>query len=151
MSVPKALQRLLRIRGLEEEQRRLELEAAIAGLQSLEQAREAAAQMHREARAHIAESAISGELVDRVAGLVETDTARAWERLLEPRIEAAEMETTQRRREFLQKRIERRQAATLIEEAAARDDVELERRSRQSIDEWFGTRLHRQADSEEQG
>jgi len=151
MSVPRALERLLRIRGIEEEQRRLRLEAATARLQSLEQAREAAAQRERQGRARITESAVSGELADRVAGLVETDTARARARILEPRVAAAETETIERRREFLEKRVERRQAATLMEEAAARDELESGRRSQRGIDEWFGARVYREADAEEQG
>jgi len=151
MRVPRALERLLRIRGLEEEQRRIKLEASVASLQKLEQARKAAAKMEREGRARVAESAVSGDVADRVAGMVETDTARARARILEPRIAAAEMESVERRREFLEKRVERRQAATLIEEAAAREELEAERRSQREIDDWFGTRTHRQADGEEQG
>jgi len=149
MSVPKALERLLRIRGLEEEQRRLRLEAAVARLQSFEQAREAAAQMERDGRARLTAGAVSGDLPDRVAGAVETDTARVRARMLEPRIAAAEIETIERRRDFLEKRVEHRQAATLIEQAAARDEFESERRSQRDIDEWFGTRMYRQADDAE--
>ena len=151
MSVPKALERLLRIRGIEEEQRRLRLEATVARLQSLGQDRVAAAQMEREGRARLTAGAVSGELADRVAGAVEADTARARARMLEPRIAAAEIETIERRREFLEKRVEQRQAATLIEQAAARDELESGRRSQRDIDEWFGARMYRQADATEKG
>jgi hypothetical protein len=146
--MPKALERLLRIRGLEENQRRLTLESAHARLQSLEQARDAAMKIERRGRAWLAESASSGELADRVAGLVESDAARARVRTLEPRVAAAEIETVRRRCEFLDKRVERRQAATLSEEAAARDLLVSERRSQRNIDEWFLERMHRQADDE---
>ena len=146
MGVAKALERLLRIRGLEEEQRRLTLDAAQARLQSLERARDAAVEMGRRARSWIAER--PGELVDRVAGRVEADAARAHVRVLEPRIAAAEIETVQRRREFLDKRVERRQAATLAEEAAARNELEMERRSQRNTDEWFLGRMRRQPGDE---
>ena len=151
MSVSKALERLLRIRRLEVEQRRLKLEAALARLQVLEHARHEAAEMERQGRARVIESASSGELADRVAGLVQSDAARARMKMLEPRIAAAEIETFDRRREFLEKRVERRQAATLIEQATARDELEQERRIQGTIDDQFATRIHRQAHEQEQG
>lgn len=148
MSGPKVLERLLRIFGLEEEQRQLKLEAALGALQSLEQARDAAVELEKRGRARAAESGASTELADRVAGLVEQDIARARVRILKPRVAAAEIEMLQRRREFLDKRVERRQAATLVEEAAARDEMESERRSQRNMDEWFGVKMYRDADDE---
>ena len=47
MSVSKELERLLRIRGIEEEQRRLQLESVLARRQTLERAREAACSIVR--------------------------------------------------------------------------------------------------------
>jgi flagellar export protein FliJ len=151
MSVSRALQRLLRIRGLEEEQRRLKLEAALARLRALEQARDQAAEIEKQGRARVVESARSGELADRVAGLVQSDAARARMRMLEPRIASAEIETIDARREFLEKRVERRQAATLIEQATAKEELEQGRRSQGSIDELFAARIHRKAKEQEQG
>ena len=64
--------------------------------------------------------------------------------MLAPRVAAAEMENIQLRALLLEKRVERRQAETLIEETEARDAVEENRRSQQAIDDWFGTRQSRQ-------
>jgi hypothetical protein len=47
------------------------------------------------------------------------------------------------REEFLAKRVERRQAETLIKETEARDAIEAGRRSQQNLDDWFGNRMHR--------
>jgi hypothetical protein len=45
-----------------------------------------------------------------------------------------------RRREFLGKRIERRQTETLIEETQALDKVEAGRRAQRDLDDWFLSR-----------
>ena len=45
-----------------------------------------------------------------------------------------------RRQEFLAKRIERRQAETLIERSEARDAVDAARRTQRELDDWFLSR-----------
>jgi hypothetical protein len=47
------------------------------------------------------------------------------------------------REEFLAKRVERRQAETLIREIEARGAIESSRRAQQGIDDWFRNRQHR--------
>jgi hypothetical protein len=47
--------------------------------------------------------------------------------------------------EYLAKRVERRQAETLIEEAQAQNALDAGRRSQQALDDWFLNRLHREA------
>jgi len=44
--------------------------------------------------------------------------------------------------EFLEQRVERRQAETLIEETEARDEVVTARRSQQALDDWHRAHLH---------
>jgi hypothetical protein len=149
MSVAKTLQRLFHIRRLEEDQRRGTLEAAVAKLNLLVHAREQAAEMEIEGRAHMVEGAASGELVDRVAGLVQTDVARRRRQMLVPRIASAEAHAADCRREFLEKRVQRKQTEALIEEATARHELESERRSQRNLDDWFGARMHRQTNDEE--
>lgn len=148
MSLSKGLARLLRIRGIEEEQHRLQLESALARRQTLERAREAAAQMEKQGRTSVRASVFSGALSDRQAGLVEAEAARKRGPVLAAHIAAAEKETIERRQEFMEKRVERRQAETIIEQAEAREEVESDRRSQRGIDDWFGARLHRQAADE---
>ena len=144
MGVAKALERLLRIRDIEEEQRRLALESALGELRDLERAREAAGAREREGRELVRGSVKSGEWADRGAGLVETATARKQAGVLAPRIAALEAESIQLRQKFLEKRVQRRQAETLIEEAAARDAGGLNRRSQQNLDDWYGSHMHRE-------
>jgi hypothetical protein len=82
-------------------------------------------------------------LTDRLAGLEEIRSAGRHGVALAPRIADAELDVATLREEFLSKRVERRQAETLIEETEARDAIEAGRRSQQDLDDWFGNRRHR--------
>jgi len=149
VSVSKGLERVLRIRGIEEEQRRLQLESSLARRKTLELARDAAAQMEKQGRANVRASVFSGALADRQAGLVEAEVASKRRPVLAAHLAAAEKETIERRQQFMDKRVERRQAETMIEQVEARDELEAGRRSQRGIDDWFGARRHRQAVDEE--
>jgi hypothetical protein len=144
MAVSRALRRLLNIRGIEEEQSRLALDAAVGELSRLQHAQEAAAEQDRRGRRLVQMSAHSGELPDRLAGLEETRAASRCGAALAPRIADAELDVAASRQEFLSKRVERRQAETLIQESEARDAVEAGRRGQQGIDDWYGSRLCRE-------
>jgi len=148
-SVPKALERLLQIRSLEEERRHRSLDSAVARLKGLEQARRAALGMEKQGRARVSASVVSGTIADRQAGRLESEAAQRRARMLAVHIAEAEKEVVARREEFLGKRIERRQAETLLEEAQAREDVESGRRSQRSIDDWYGARRDRQGEREQ--
>ena len=151
MAVSRALRRLLRIRDLEEEQSRLAMESALGELHRLEHALTASAEWERRGRRLVETSAYSGELQDRQAGLEETRAAARLADVLTPRIAEAEQDVAALREEFLGKRVERRQAETLIEEAEARDAIDADRRSQQALDDWYGNRLHqRTAETEEE-
>jgi flagellar export protein FliJ len=142
MAVSRALSRLLRVRELEEEQRRLALESAQMELHRLETALAAAGERDRQGRALITASAFNGNLPDRLAGLEESRASKRHAQALAPRIANSEEAVEDRREEFLEKRVERRQVETLIEESAAREAVEEGRRGQQSLDSWFGGRKH---------
>jgi hypothetical protein len=143
MAVSRALRRLLRIRELEEEQCRLALDAAVGELKRLEHAMTASTERDRGGRRLVETSARTGELRDRLAGLEETRAASRMVEFLAPRITSWETETGRLREAFLAKRVERRQAETLISETEARDAIESGRRSQQMLDDWFGSRMHR--------
>jgi hypothetical protein len=144
MAVSRALRRLLRIRELEEEQNRLVLESASGELNRLESALTATFERERQGRRLVEASARSNQLMDRFAGLEETRSAGLYVIALGPRIDAKQEEVAVRRQEFLAKRVERRQAETLIEETEKRDAIEADRRSQQSLDDWFSGRQHRE-------
>jgi hypothetical protein len=143
MAVSRGLRRVFRIRDLEEEQCRLALESAMGSLHRLQHALEATVERGRRGRRLLEASVHSGELTDRLAGLEEIRSAGRHGVALAPRIADAELDVATLREEFLAKRVERRQAETLIEETEARDAIEAGRRSQQDLDDWFGNRRHR--------
>ena len=145
MAVSRALRRLLRIRDLEEEQSRLALESALGELNRLEHALGATVERDRRGRRLVETSVRTGQLPDRLAGLEETRAASRHAAALGPRIEAVEEEVTALRLEFLGKRVERRQAETLIRETEARDAIKAGRRGQQALDDWYRSRLYREA------
>lgn len=142
MPVSKALQRLLRIRDLEEEQLKLALDSAVGELHSLQNALTTAIGRAQAGRQLVDSGARSGEMTDRQSGLVEAYAGELYAAAIEPRIEAAEAETVRLRQLYLEKRIERRQAETLIEETEARDAVEANRKSQDALDDWYRSRQY---------
>lgn len=140
MPVPRALRRLLHVRELEEEQSRLALESALGELNRLQSALTVATERGRRGRQLVSASAQSGELPDRLAGLEESRSAVRLAKILAARVESAESEVAELRRDFLAQRVERRQAATLIQEMEARDAVAALRRTQQGLDEWHRSR-----------
>ena len=140
MPVTRALRRLLRIREVEEQQSLQALERTMAELHRLRQALAAASGRERRGRMLVSESAQTGEAVSRHAGIEESKLAVRQAGALQSWIDEMEMEATERRQVFLSRRIERRQAETLLEEAAARNAAESARRAQQALDEWHRSR-----------
>src|SRR5208337_1566980 len=116
MAVSRALRRLLRIRDIQEEQSRLVLESALGELHRLEYTLTVTQERNRRGRSLVQASIQTGQLTDRLAGLEETRSARIHAAALRPRIDGMGEEVADRRQEFLSKRVERRQAETLIQE-----------------------------------
>jgi hypothetical protein len=143
MAVSRAMRRLLRLLQLEEEQRRQALENELGELRRLQQSREQAVERERRGRRLVVTSAESGEITDRLAGLEETRAGARRSAALKPRIAAAQAQVEARRQEFLAKRVERRQAETLVEESEAQTALVAGRRSQQALDNWHLNRLRR--------
>jgi hypothetical protein len=142
LAVSRALRRLLRIRDLQEGQCRTALESAQGELNRLNHAQVATTGRERWGRRLVEESARSGELPDRLSGLEETRTAGRLAQALATRIETVQEDVGKLREEFLAKRVEVRQAQTLIKETEARDAFEAARRGQQTLDDWYGSRMH---------
>ncbi|WP_420239871.1 hypothetical protein ACOBR2_10015 [Telmatobacter bradus] len=140
MAVSRTLKRLQRVLELEEEQCLAAMEAAMAELRRLEQALVTAGERGRQARLLVSASVHTGEFEDRLAGLSESVSSERLQKALQPRIAVAEEEVAESREVYLAKRIERRQAETLIEEAEAREKVERNRKAQASLDEWYLSR-----------
>ncbi|HUV69493.1 MAG TPA: hypothetical protein VMW15_07515 [Terracidiphilus sp.] len=142
MAVSRALRRLLRVLEIEEDQCRLALESAVAELAHLERSLASVSERAQRGRKLIHASAQSGELSDRLAGIEETRAARRRAEALRPRIADAELNVESLRQVFLNKRVECRQAETLICETEARDALVAGRRSQQALDDWYLNRSH---------
>jgi hypothetical protein len=140
MAVSRAMRRLLQVLEIQEEGCRAAMESARAELKRLERALTRSVERERGGRRLVAASAATGEITDRIAGIEETRVAKYIAAALTPRIAEAELAVNTRRREFLGKRIERRQTETLIEEAEALENVEAERRAQRDLDDWFLSR-----------
>jgi hypothetical protein len=149
MAVSRALRRLLRIRQIEEEHSRLTLESALGELHRLEHALAASGDRERWGRSLVIASVQSGELPDRLAGIEETRWAGRHTEALVPLIATAEEDASELREEFLMRRVDRRQAETLIQETEAKDAIEDGRRSQQAIDDWHRSRQHRESTGRE--
>lgn len=149
MPVSRSLRRLLHIRNIEEEQCRLALESALGELNRLEHALAATTERERRGRRLVEAGVRGGELLDRLAGLEETHAADRLATALVPRIAETALDVAQLRQEFLGKRVERRQAETLIGETEARDAVATVRREQQGIDDWYRSRM-RKSEAEEE-
>jgi flagellar export protein FliJ len=143
MTVAPGLRRYLRVLVLEEEQAQTALEAAAAAVDLLEKRLSAATGRERDGRELLSASAWSGDALDRLAALEQMSAAQRAIKALRPMIMAATDLASQRREAFLTKRVERRQAETLVEEAEARAAVEASRRDQQTMDEQYLDRAHR--------
>ncbi len=113
------------------------MESARAELKGLEQALARSVERGRGGRRLVAASAATGDVTDRIAGVEETHLAKRIAAALAPRITESEFAVNARQREFLGKRIERRQTETLIEEAEALESVKAARRAQRNLDDWF--------------
>jgi hypothetical protein len=140
MAVSRGMRRLLQVLEIQEEACRAAFESARAELKRLQQALTRSAERERNGRLLIAASATTGEVTDRIAGIEESHIAKRMAKVLAPRIAESESAANLREREFLGKRIERRQAETLIEGARALESVEAARRAQRDLDNWFLSR-----------
>jgi hypothetical protein len=137
MAVSRAMRRLKQVRELEEDLCEAALESAVGELRRMELALVAAEERERNGRRQVTASAVTGELVDRIAGLEQARAAVRHGAALRPRIAEAEVEVARRRQVFLAKRTERRQVETLIRKTEAEDAVDAGRRAQRDIDDWF--------------
>jgi hypothetical protein len=142
VAISDSLRRLLHIRILEEEQRKIALESALAELHRLENALAALQARERRGRERVALSSQSSDPADRIAGLVECESARSGTRVLQARIAETASRVHAARSEYLFKRVERRQVETVIQEAAEAVQAEDVRREQEGVDQWFSARQH---------
>jgi len=139
MGVSSALELLRRVRKLQEQQEQLALELAVKKQRDLEAARDAAGERERRGRALVGQSVRSDSVEDRQAAVVQAASAGRQARFLAPRVANAEEETARVRQNLLEKRVQGRQTEILIEETAAEEATEADRRNQQALDDWYGS------------
>lgn len=140
MGVSRAMRRMLGVLESQEEQCRMALESALSDQRRWQAALAAAKERNSKGRRLVTASAGTGELVDRIAGIEEVSAARRQAAVVMPKIAEAQQMVAMRRREFLAKRIERRQAETLIQKTEATLEREAARRTQRELDDWFLSR-----------
>jgi hypothetical protein len=129
VSARSTLRQLHHIRLLEEERAQMNLQAAVGELQKLKESRIASLERGRKGRVLVNASASSGESSDWFAGLEEICAVCRLNEMLSARITVAESTIARLREGFLAKRIERRQADTLLEKIEAQNAIKTGRRS----------------------
>ncbi len=137
MSVSRAMRRLAQVLEMQEERSRAAMESVRAEIRQLGASMARDGERERDGRESVRAGVASGELSQRIAGLEESRLARRHSAVVAERIAQTESMLESVRREFLRRRIERRQTQTLIDEAGARARVEAERRTQRDLDDWF--------------
>lgn len=140
MAKTSALERLFRVLTVEEEQAQLAVQSAVADLRLLESGLQRALEREHTGRQWLCSTA-GGDAVDRFAGLEEIASARRAAQAFRPRIAEQERRVDALREAYIAKRVERRQAETLIEAARKRAAEEAERRNQQMLDDLHLGRL----------
>ncbi len=143
MAPKKILQRLLRLRAIEEEQSRLELEAAMREQSRAQQQVALAGQELARGQAHFVEGIAIDHGATRAGGLMETEQARLRQTALKPRLAAAAEEAEQKRAMFMMNWTRRRQVETLVRESEQAAAHETGKRAQQMLDDWYGRRARR--------
>jgi len=137
MAVSKSVRRLLRVLQLEEDMRRRELESAQADLARLDLALIASCERVRDGRILFTSGVQHAELSDRLAGDAEVQAGKRRGAVLQQRIEQSRLLVGELRRAFLEKRVERKQAETLVKVGDAQAALEEGRKTQQSLDSWY--------------
>ena len=137
MAVSRAMRRLQRVLEMQEERCLAEMEAALADLRRLAGALTAAAEQEQAGRRLVTASAGKREVIDRLAGIEESRAAQRRTAGLRPRMAEAREIANTRRREFLSKRVERRQAETTVKKIESADASAAGRREQRELDDWF--------------
>ena len=137
MPVSRSVRRLLRVLGLEEESRRRDLTSAQGELAQLDAALRAAKKREGDGRCLFTTSVQSEDLRDRLVGQAEVNAGRHRGLVLQQHLHQSNQVVDALRAAFLDKRVERRQAETLVKTADASEALEEDRRTQQTLDTYY--------------
>ena len=141
MAEKRVLARLLKLRELEEELSRVELEAAIAARSRIEGEMSAAEDRRVQGRRSFADALGDVDTAGRTGGVMEMEQAKLQRLRIQPRLEAADSAAAWQREEFLARRTSRRQVETLLDNHRQQAEIEAGRRAQQMLDDWYGRRV----------
>jgi len=136
----RVLARLLRLRELEEEQSRTELEAAVGVRNRVRVELAEVSDRQTLGRRNFATGIAARDPLGRTGAMMELERAREQQVKIRTRFDASEAEVARQREEFLLRRTERRQVETLVDDQQAMDVIETARRAQQMLDDWYGRR-----------
>ena len=145
MAIGQNLLRVHAVRQAEEQEQKNLLATAIAELRQLERTQELVRQRRARGRESFEESVRLGSREERICALAEIDATERLARDVSGRIGTARTQIQGLQREFLNRRIMRRQTETLLEAAEAVAKVEAERKTQNAMDDWYRSRTRQQA------
>lgn len=136
----RGLQRLLRVRKLEEQQSRAELESVVGnrdeiGREIAEAKGRQSAEWHR-----LISAADEEDRSGRAVATIAMEMARMQQMRAEPRLKEMEAEVARTREELLTRRVRRRQVEAVLEEELRETQKTSERKAQQTLDDWYGRR-----------
>ncbi|HTJ30423.1 MAG TPA: hypothetical protein VL346_07980 [Acidobacteriaceae bacterium] len=140
MQKEKTLARLSRLRQMEEEMSRLDLEAAVVERERLFRYWQAASNARGAGRRSFSESVEEGDGAARQSSLMAMEQSRRRQESFAAMLNSADRAIEQLRANFLARRTATRQAETLMQEARAERHADDARRLQQMLDDWFGHR-----------
>ncbi len=140
MAEKRILARLLKLRELEEELSRVELEAAVAARDRIEGERNAAEARRVLGRRSFADALGDLDTAERTGGMMEMEQARLLALQIQPHLKVADKEAAHKREEFLARRTSRRQVETLLDNHRRQEETDAGRRAQQMLDDWYGRR-----------
>ena len=140
MKNKRVLSRLLRLRELEEEQSRLQLERAAREREIVARAEDSAGERLRAGRSEAISGASRGDALRRMAGQAEAKVGQCWQDRLASSVRGAEAELIRQREEFLLRRTDRRQVEMLAQAEERTHRESMEKQAQRMLDDWFGQR-----------
>jgi flagellar export protein FliJ len=140
MAKGRALERLWRLRELEEEQSRVELESKVLDRRRVETQLAEATESAAHSRQVFADRLADPDTSARAGAILELEQARRSEAVLRPRWENAAAEVERQREEFGVRRTGRLQVETLLDREREAEREDAIRRAQQMLDDWYGRR-----------
>lgn len=137
MSTPHSLHRLHELRQAEEEQRKALLQAALGELHGLKSAMKSAFGRLMQGRSLLKQSLLSGDMAARLSANEEIAGSRRLVNAFSSRIHGAGAVVEKLRDDLLAKRLERRQAGTLLASIIEQQELQERRRAQVALDDWY--------------